>query len=96
MLVFFVFEILYGYIRGNRNEIIIIGGDFNMDEKFQKQLKEWGLLAREMKKRIIYKLGYIDVLFYEKYENASTFSCSILTKNHTNWITFLFKRYRVC
>ncbi len=50
-------EIIYGYIRGNRNEIIIIGGDFNMDEKFQKQLKEWGLLAREMKKRIIYQRG---------------------------------------
>ena len=65
-------EILYGYIRGNRNEIIIIGGDFNMDEKFQKQLKEWGLLAREMKRELS-RLGYIDVL-YEKYgENASTF-----------------------
>jgi len=43
-------EILYRYIQGNRNKIIIIGGDLNMDEKFQKQLKKWGLLAREIKK----------------------------------------------
>jgi len=64
-------EILYGYIQGNRNKIII-GGDLNMDEKFQKQLKKWGLLARGMKKELS-KLGYIDVL-YEKYgENTFTF-----------------------
>lgn len=65
-------EILYRYIQGNRNKIIIIGGDFNMDEKFQKQLKKWGLLVREMKKELS-KLGYMDVL-YEKYgENTFTF-----------------------
>ena len=64
-------KILYGYIKSNRNKIII-GGDFNMDEKFQKQLKEWGILAREMKKELS-KLGYIDVL-YEKYDdNIFTF-----------------------
>ena len=68
-------EILYGYIQDNRNKIIIIGGDFNMDKKFQKQLREWGLLAREMKKELS-KIGYIDVL-YEKYgENTFTFLAS--------------------
>lgn len=44
-------EILYEYIRSNKDKIIIIGGDFNMDKKFQNQLKKWGLLAREMKKK---------------------------------------------
>jgi len=65
-------EVLYGYIQGNEDKIIIIGGDFNMDEKFQKGLKKWGLLAREMKKELS-QLGYKDVL-YEKYgKNSYTF-----------------------
>ena len=65
-------EILYGYIQGNIDKVIIIGGDLNMDEKFQKQLKKWGLLVRKMKKELS-KFGYIDVL-YEKYgENTFTF-----------------------
>ena len=43
-----------------------------MDEKFQKQLKKWGSLAREIKKELS-EFGYIDVL-YEKYgENAFIF-----------------------
>ena len=68
-------EILYEYIQGNRNDILIIGGDLNMNEKFQKQLKKWGLLAREMKRELS-KLGYIDVL-YEMYgENVFTFLTS--------------------
>ena len=54
-------EILYRYLQVNRDKVIFIGGDFNMDEKFQKQLKKWGLLLKEMKKELS-KFGYIDVL----------------------------------
>jgi len=75
-------EILYGYIQDNRDKVIIIGGDLNMDEKFQKQLKKWGLLVRKMKKELS-KFGYIDVL-YEKYgENTFTFLAHS-NRKHTN------------
>ena len=54
---------MLSYIRNNKNreQIIIIGGDFNMDEKFRGKYKGWGLLAEKMKKEL-YQIGYSEVL----------------------------------
>ena len=54
-------EFLWEYINNNRNKIIIIGGDFNMDEKFQGKYRKWGLIIKNVKERLS-KLGYKEVL----------------------------------
>jgi len=80
-------EILYKYLRNNRDKIIIIGGDFCMNEKFQNQVKKWGLLAREIKEELS-RLDYKEVV-YERYgDSAFTF---ITTKNKKTYqIDYLF------
>ncbi len=65
-------EIIYDHIKKN-NKIIIIGGDFNMDKRFKKQLKHWGLLAMEIENRLS-ALGFKDVL-----EDHSEYSFTFIT-----------------
>jgi exonuclease III len=68
----FLLKILLNYIRENRNnKIIIIGGDFNMDERFPDTLKGWRRLAKNMKKEL-YQLGYKEILS-EKFGSKTTF-----------------------
>ena len=43
-----------------------------MDEKFQRQLKKWGLLVKEMKKEL-FTLGYMDALHKKYGGNTFTF-----------------------
>jgi exonuclease III len=68
-------EILYKYIdRGSGDKIIIVGGDFNMDEKFRgKSTKEWGPLAKNVKEELS-QLGYREVLSEKMGRNAFTYS----------------------
>ena len=54
-------QVLWKYISINRNKIIIIGGDFNMDEEFQGQLRGWGQLMKNLKEELS-TFGYKDVL----------------------------------
>ena len=65
-------DILFNYIKNNMNQIIIIGGDFNMDERFENNLKEWGKLAKMMKDEL-YKLGYNEILSHKFGQDAYTF-----------------------
>ena len=65
-----------------------------MDEKFQKQLKKWGLLVRKMKKELS-KFGYIDVL-YEKYgENTFTFLAHSNRKSYQLDYLFIPKSIKI-
>ncbi len=42
-------------------QITIVGGDFNIDERFSGKYKGWRLLAKKMKKEL-FQLGHIEVL----------------------------------
>ncbi len=62
-------KVMLNYIRYNKDKLIIIGGDFNMDEKFKGNYKTLGKLAKNLKEEL-YKLGYYDVLF-SKFDSES-------------------------
>lgn len=63
---------VFSYIKNNRNQITIIGGDLNMNAKFKGNLKSWGLIAIKMKKEL-YQLGYNEVLSTKYGPKAFTF-----------------------
>mgnify|MGYP000462786052 CR=1 FL=1 len=66
-------DALFNYIQNNRErEIIVIGGDFNMDENFKGYLKGWGLLAERMKKKL-YQLNFYEALSHKFGSEAFTF-----------------------
>nr|MDO8062481.1 hypothetical protein [Candidatus Freyrarchaeum guaymaensis] len=66
-------DVMLSYIRNNRrHKIIIIGGDFNMDERFRGKYRGWGLLAEKMKKEL-YQLGYNEILSLKFGSKAFTF-----------------------
>ena len=69
------------YIRNNKNQVTIVGGDFNMDERFTGWLKGLGLLAKRMKKEF-FELGYIEALSHRFGQKAFTFRTNTNKKSY--------------
>jgi len=65
-------EILYRNIQNRKNKITIVGGDFNMNKKFQGYLAGWSNLAKNMIKKFS-ELGYREALCKKSEQDNFTF-----------------------
>ena len=87
---------MLSYIRNNKNreQIIIIGGDFNMDEKFRGKYKGWGRLAEKMKKELC-QIGYTEILSLKFSPKAFTFISPANKKSYQLDYLFIPKDVKV-
>ena len=87
-------EFLWDYISNNTNKLIIVGGDFNMDEEFQGKYRKWGMVIKNVKENL-YKLGYKEVLSNSLDVKSYTFVSLINKKPYQLDYLFIPKNMKI-
>lgn len=87
-------KFLWNYISNNTNKLIIVGGDFNMDEEFQGKYRKWGMVIKNVKENL-YKLGYKDVLSNSLDVKSYTFVSLINKKPYQLDYLFIPKNMKI-
>lgn len=87
-------KFLLDYISNNTNKLIIVGGDFNMDEEFQGKYRKWGMVIKNVKENL-YKLGYKEVLSNSLDVKSYTFVSLINKKPYQLDYLFIPKNMKI-